>query len=203
VTGIIDSHALMLAYLGDLENAGGALAVRSPFEGAVARDDGFVVRVGGAAPTELASGVLVNAAGLDAPALARRIDGLDARHVPRTWFAKGNYYALAGRSPFTRLIYPVPSRAASASTSRSTSPARRASAPTSNGSTSARPTRSTTPSTRRAARSSTPRSGATGRRSPTARWRRRTAACARSCRGRASRRATSCCRAPRRTASPG
>ena len=70
--------------------------------------DGFVLRVGGAAPLEIEAGVLVNAAGLHAQALARRIAGLDPALVPRPWFAKGNYYALAGRSPFTRLIYPVP-----------------------------------------------------------------------------------------------
>jgi len=52
--------------------------------------------------------VLVNAAGLHAQEIARRIDGLDPARIPRAWFAKGNYYALAGRSPFTRLIYPVP-----------------------------------------------------------------------------------------------
>ena len=107
-TGIIDSHALMLAYLGDLENAGGALVVRSPLESAVKRGDGFVLRVGGDAPLEIEAGVLVNAAGLHAQEIARRIDGLDPALIPRAWFAKGNYYALAGRSPFTRLIYPVP-----------------------------------------------------------------------------------------------
>ena len=108
VTGIIDSHALMLAYLGDLERAGGALVLRSPLESAVVRDDGFVLRVGGAAPLEIEAGILVNAAGLHAQTVARRIDGLAAAHIPGSWFAKGNYFALAGRSPFTRLIYPVP-----------------------------------------------------------------------------------------------
>ena len=107
-TGIIDSHALMLAYLGDLENAGGALVVRSPLESAATRGDSLVLRVGGDAPLEIEAGVLVNAAGLHAQEVARRIDGLDPARVPRAWFAKGNYYALAGRSPFTRLIYPVP-----------------------------------------------------------------------------------------------
>ena len=108
VTGIIDSHALMLAYLGDLENAGGALVVRSPLESAAAREGGFVLRVGGDAPLEIEAGVLVNSAGLHAQEVARRIDGLDPALIPRAWFAKGNYYALAGRSPFTRLVYPVP-----------------------------------------------------------------------------------------------
>ncbi|MGZ5267917.1 MAG: NAD(P)/FAD-dependent oxidoreductase [Caldimonas sp.] len=108
VTGIIDSHALMLAFLGDLERAGGALVLRSPLDSALARGDGFVLRVGGAAPLEIEAGVLVNAGGLHAQALARRIAGLDPAHIPRSWFAKGNYYALSGASPFTHLVYPVP-----------------------------------------------------------------------------------------------
>jgi L-2-hydroxyglutarate oxidase LhgO len=108
VTGIIDSHALMLAYQGDLENAGGAVVLRAPVEDVVVEHDGFVVRVGGIAPDELRAGVFVNAAGLHAQALARRIVGLDPACVPRPWFAKGNYFALTRRSPFTRLIYPVP-----------------------------------------------------------------------------------------------
>ncbi len=107
-TGIVDSHALMLAYLGDLERAGGTLVLRSPLEAARVVGGGFRLRVGGAAPLEIEAGVLVNAAGLHAPALARRIDGLDPAQVPRQWLAKGSYYALAGRAPFTRLVYPVP-----------------------------------------------------------------------------------------------
>jgi len=108
VTGIIDSHSLMLAYLGDLERAGGALVVRSPVEGATVTSDGIVLRVGGDEPIELLAGAVVNSGGLFAQSLARRIDGLDAGTIPRERFAKGNYYALTGRSPFTRLIYPVP-----------------------------------------------------------------------------------------------
>ena len=108
VTGIVDSHALMLAYLGDFERAGGQLAVLSPLEGAQATDRGFVLRVGGAAPIEIEAGVLVNATGLHAPAVARRISGLAPQTVPTLHFAKGNYFSLGGRSPFSRLIYPVP-----------------------------------------------------------------------------------------------
>jgi len=108
VTGIIDSHSLMLAYLGDLERAGGALVVRSPVEGATVTSDGIVLRVGCDEPIELLAGSVVNSGGLFAQSLARRIDGLGASTIPRERFAKGNYYALTGRSPFTRLIYPVP-----------------------------------------------------------------------------------------------
>ncbi|MGZ8260552.1 MAG: NAD(P)/FAD-dependent oxidoreductase, partial [Caldimonas sp.] len=107
-TGIVDSHALMLALLGDLENAGGALVVRSPVEGAAVTRDGFALRVGGAEPLELATSIVVNAAGLHAQSFAARVDGLARDHIPASRFAKGNYFALAGRAPFSRLVYPVP-----------------------------------------------------------------------------------------------
>ena len=107
-TGVIDSHALMLSFLGEMEEAGGMLALNSRVERVVAEGDGYVLSVGGADPMRLKTGLLVNAAGLHAPALAARIEGLEPTHVPRAAYAKGNYYTLAGRSPFSRLIYPVP-----------------------------------------------------------------------------------------------
>jgi L-2-hydroxyglutarate oxidase LhgO len=108
-TGIIDSHGLMLALLADMQGAGGVLAVRSPARALRPVDGGIEVTVDGAdgALTLLARGV-VNAAGLGAPALAARTRGLAARHVPRLYFVKGNYFTLSGRAPFGRLVYPVP-----------------------------------------------------------------------------------------------
>ena len=107
-TGIIDSHAFMLALQGDAENAGAMCAFHAPVTGARATNDGIVVEVGGAEPTTLACRLLVNAAGLHAPTLARRIAGLPADTIPTAYYAKGNYFTLSGRSPFSRLIYPVP-----------------------------------------------------------------------------------------------
>jgi len=107
-TGIIDSHAFMLALLGDAENAGAVLALRSPVTYGATRQDGIVVQVGGAAPMQLRCRILVNSAGLSAPALARRIAGIPRKTIPSAYFAKGNYFTLTGRSPFSRLIYPVP-----------------------------------------------------------------------------------------------
>lgn len=105
-TGIVDSHALMLTLLGDLENAGGMLALNSALASAVCTPHG--IRLSAADGTELLAATVVNAAGLDAPGLARNFVGLDPRHVPTAYFAKGNYFTLSGRSPFTHLIYPVP-----------------------------------------------------------------------------------------------
>ncbi|TFI59289.1 NAD(P)/FAD-dependent oxidoreductase [Sphingomonas parva] len=107
-SGIVDSHALMLALQGDAENAGALFVLRSPVEGARATGAGIEIRVGGDAPLALRARLLVNAAGLHAPALAARIDGLRPGSVPTAYYAKGHYMTLSGRVPFARLIYPVP-----------------------------------------------------------------------------------------------
>ena len=105
-TGIIDSHSLMLAYLGDAEAHGAMLALKSPLNRVEVESDGFVLHVDGSDPIK--SAVLVNSAGLKAPTVARRIQGYSERLAPRELYAKGNYYSLARRSPFSRLVYPVP-----------------------------------------------------------------------------------------------
>ena len=108
-TGIVDSHALMLAYQGDAENAGAQCVFHTPMLSARALPGGgFEVQFGGADAMTLTCNVLVNAAGLQAPALARRIAGLPTGSVPREYLCKGSYFTLTGRAPFSRLIYPAP-----------------------------------------------------------------------------------------------
>jgi L-2-hydroxyglutarate oxidase LhgO len=104
-TGIIDSHALMLAYLGDAEARGAMLALKSPLVGAAIVADGFVLHAG---DETVKARVLVNSAGLRAPSVAASIEGFEKRRVPRELYAKGNYYSLSGKNPFSRLVYPVP-----------------------------------------------------------------------------------------------
>ena len=108
-TGIIDSHALMLGLQGDLELAGGMVAFRSPVVQIECASRGLLVITGDG--TRLHCTSVVNAAGLTAPALARRLTGLPSAHVPGDHFAKGSYFTLSGRAPFKRLIYPVPEAA--------------------------------------------------------------------------------------------
>ena len=108
-TGIVDSHALMLSLQGDFENAGGTVVLQSAVESARLQADGTLLRMSDG--TELMAVVVVNAAGLHAPTLAQRFEGLSAAHVPAAYYAKGNYFTLSGRSPFSRLIYPVPEAA--------------------------------------------------------------------------------------------
>jgi L-2-hydroxyglutarate oxidase LhgO len=104
-TGIIDSHALMLAYLGDAEAAGAMLALKSVLKGVVFTGSDFELQ---AEETRIRTRVLVNSAGFRAPSLASRIEGFPKDKVPGEYYAKGNYYSLQGRAPFSRLVYPVP-----------------------------------------------------------------------------------------------
>lgn len=108
-TGIIDSHGLMLALQGQFEDTGGMIAFQSPAERMTPlAGGGFRLETGGADPGELTCRSVVNAAGLHAQHVARQIDGLDPRHVPKQVLAKGNYFRFAGKSAFSSLIYPAP-----------------------------------------------------------------------------------------------
>ena len=105
-TGIIDSHALMLAYLGEAEDHGAMLALRSRVQRGFVRSEGIELHVRGADP--ILARIVVNSAGITAPSVARLIEGYPPERAPRELYAKGNYYSLARRSPFSRLVYPVP-----------------------------------------------------------------------------------------------
>lgn len=107
-TGIVDSHGLMLALLGDAENAGAMLALKTPVLDGRVLDDGLQLNTGGEAPMSVAARTVINAAGLFAPLLASRLQGLPPAWVAPARFAKGSYFSLRGRTPFSRLIYPVP-----------------------------------------------------------------------------------------------
>ena len=107
-TGIFDSHAYMQVLVAQLEAQGGHVALRTPFRRAAPEARGFRVWTGGADPAEVTAGALVNAAGLWAARVATRIDGCPADAAPRMRFAKGCYFGLRGRTPFTHLIYPAP-----------------------------------------------------------------------------------------------
>ena len=108
-TGIVDSHGLMLSLQADLEAADGAVALCSTVQHLRPSADGWVLTVlADGAEMELLAGIVVNAAGLWAPQLAEQTAGLTAAHRPTAHFSKGCYFALTGRSPFSRLIYPLP-----------------------------------------------------------------------------------------------
>ncbi|MEE8515272.1 MAG: NAD(P)/FAD-dependent oxidoreductase [Alphaproteobacteria bacterium] len=107
-TGIIDVHELMLAYQGDAEDHGAAIAFNSPVEGGNIDGNGITLRTGGPAATDVTCKTLVNSAGLGAQTVAQAIQGIAPETIPGQRLAKGNYFVLAGKSPFNTLIYPVP-----------------------------------------------------------------------------------------------
>ncbi len=111
-TGIIDSHALMLSLQGDLEQGGGMLALCSTVQRLRQIVSGWELDVlADGVEMTLQAGLVVNAAGLWAPGLAQQTAGLEAAHRPQAYYSKGNYFSLAGRAPFGRLIYPLPQTA--------------------------------------------------------------------------------------------
>jgi len=108
-TGIVDSHALMLALRGDLEQAGGQVAVRSKLRDgrsagnalalSVETEDGIV---------ELRARTVVNCAGLHSDRVARALPDIASVEIPTLRYAKGNYFVYDGKSPFRHLVYPLP-----------------------------------------------------------------------------------------------
>ena len=109
-TGIVDSHGLMLALLGDAEGAGASLALHSPLQrGSLdAKAPGMVLESGGADSLRFKARLVINAAGLWAPQVAASLAGFPRALIPANFHAKGSYYALSGRAPFSRLVYPLP-----------------------------------------------------------------------------------------------
>jgi L-2-hydroxyglutarate oxidase LhgO len=107
-SGIVDQHPFMLALQGDMENAGGTLVCDCRVESLTRLKDGFLLKTGGAAATEIEARFVVNSAGLGAVDLLNRIEGYPRDRIPRLHYGRGNYFTVAARSPFKHLIYPVP-----------------------------------------------------------------------------------------------
>ncbi|VTU32730.1 NAD(P)/FAD-dependent oxidoreductase [Variovorax sp. PBL-E5] len=106
-TGIVDSHGLMLAYLGDAEVHGATLALQSPVLSGEATQGGIALQVGGDEPSTVLCRTVVNAAGLGAQRVAGAIAGMPAALIPPLYFAVGHYFTLARKSPFHHLVYPT------------------------------------------------------------------------------------------------
>ena len=111
-TGIVDSHGYMLSLLGGFEDAGGMVAYQSPLISAKPignnAEGGYQLEIGGADGMQIQTKLLINCAGMSAPAIAQKIEGLKKDQIPKAYFAKGNYFSLSGKSPFRHLIYPIP-----------------------------------------------------------------------------------------------
>ncbi len=103
-TGIIDSHAYMLALQGDSENHGCQYAFNTKAENwKPLKQRGFEIAFGGG--NKITCRNLIVSAGLHA---SNFLNTKENNFAPPTFLAKGNYFKFAGRAPFSRLIYPVP-----------------------------------------------------------------------------------------------
>ncbi|MEQ9488598.1 MAG: NAD(P)/FAD-dependent oxidoreductase [Alphaproteobacteria bacterium] len=107
-TGIIDSHGLMLSYLGEAEDKGAMLALNCPVVGGDIRKDGILLKTGGEAPMEVLARQVINSAGLTAARVSATMEGLDPATIPTLYLHRGCYFTLSGKSPFNALVYPVP-----------------------------------------------------------------------------------------------
>jgi L-2-hydroxyglutarate oxidase LhgO len=107
-SGIIDSHALMAAFLRDAREHGAELVVSTPVVAGSVTDDGIELVTGGDEPATIRCRAVVNSAGLFAQRVAHSLRGVPPDTIPGAYFAKGHYFTLSGRSPFSHLVYPIP-----------------------------------------------------------------------------------------------
>ena len=107
-TGMMDSHGLMLALLGEAENASATLVTNSPVMGGRVGGNQIEIDVGGTDPMTLGCNLFINSTSLNAPSVAASLEGLDKKHVPKAYYGKGSYFSMAGKAPFSHLIYPCP-----------------------------------------------------------------------------------------------
>ena len=106
-TGIVDSHALMLSLLADFENAGGSFVPCAPVLGGTSEAGRLQLRLGDAEQTLVGANIVINSAGLNASEVALSIEGIHRDSIPKAYYAIGHYFTMAGRNPFSHLIYPV------------------------------------------------------------------------------------------------
>jgi L-2-hydroxyglutarate oxidase LhgO len=107
-SGIVDSHAVMASYLRDAREAGAELVLSSPVVSGAVTNEGIELEVGGAEPISITCTAVVNSAGLFAQKVARSIRGVPERSIPGEFYAKGHYFTMSGKSPFSHLVYPIP-----------------------------------------------------------------------------------------------
>ncbi|MAI28674.1 MAG: hypothetical protein CMP38_00555 [Rickettsiales bacterium] len=109
-SGIIDVDGLMTNFITDIENAGGVINYNSKFSFSKNNKNYISFYVNDDYSFKIKTRILINCAGLNSQILAKKIDGMEKRMIPKIKFVKGNYMSLTGISPFTKLVYPTPQR---------------------------------------------------------------------------------------------
>ena len=108
-TAVFDVHSFVASLEHDCEENEVTSVYNCTFEKAFQKKGNKRQFVVSTSQGELETDYLINAAGLEAPAVASRIEEYPKHMIPKMYFAKGNYFKLSGSSkPFSRLVYPVP-----------------------------------------------------------------------------------------------
>tara|TARA_R110002096_G_scaffold22692_3_gene72915 strand:+ start:1096 stop:2217 length:1122 start_codon:yes stop_codon:yes gene_type:complete len=105
-SGIVDSHGFMLALQGEAETHGAMTLLNTTVKNAQADDDGVVLTLDDG--EQVRTAMLVNALGLNACRFAHDMGPPFSATAPTPYFAKGSYFALNAKAPFSRLVYPMP-----------------------------------------------------------------------------------------------
>ena len=104
-SGIIDSHQSHAGAAGRCRAKNCTVVFHAPVTSGRFTGERTILAVGG---IEVESRLVINSAGLSAQPVAASITGFDTKFVPPLHYAKGNYFSLSGKSPFSRLVYPMP-----------------------------------------------------------------------------------------------
>ncbi len=107
-SGVIDSHSLMLNFLIDIENNNGQVVFNSEVQSIIPEKNKITFRVD--KKHTYTTKILINSAGLNSHILASKIKNFKKNLIPKVKYVKGNYMKLNGKSPFKKLIYPLPTK---------------------------------------------------------------------------------------------
>ena len=108
-TGIVDVHQLMTNFLIDVENNGGTIVFNTTFSEGFINQNSIDFFVNNEKNEVFKTRVLINCSGLNSQRVANSIKNFKI-NIPKIRFVKGNYMKLEGKSPFSRLIYPIPEK---------------------------------------------------------------------------------------------
>jgi len=107
-SGIIDPISFMRSLVGRIENSGNMIAYKSNLKKINYDGKNFKLLVENSEQTIIECKKLINSAGLYASDIADKIEGLKKEFIPKTFFAKGNYFSINKDLGIRHLIYPVP-----------------------------------------------------------------------------------------------
>ena len=109
-TGIIDVHSYMQTLLAEIEHNGGMFVAQTQMISAKKNEKGYQVQLDSQGEEiGLNCRLLINSGGLHSTVVANNIEYMPKKHIPTMHWCRGHYFSYQGKSPFDKLIYPIPS----------------------------------------------------------------------------------------------